>query len=511
MRQRVLKKRLFGKLEQNLILTFILGILLAGLTPGARAFSKSVEDKDITRHLETEYWLDESVPSNAIDVVTSEGIVNLSGSVDNILAKDRAQKIAEATVGVKAVVNRITVKPPVTRSDREIKNGVKDALLNDPAADSYEVDVDVDDGVVTLTGTVDSWQEKQLSETVAKGVKGVVDLKNEINVAYKAERSDYEIEQEIKERLANDVRVDDALINVKVKDEKVTLTGTVGSMQEKTRAISDSWVGGVDSVNADDLEIKWWARDDLRREKQYTSKTDPEVEEAIKDAFVYDPRVFSFDIGVDVSYGTATLTGIVDNLAAKNSAEQDAKNTIGVNRVINNIKVRPVVVPSNDELKSNVAKALLNDPYVERFKLDISAYGGTVYLSGDVNTSWEKNHAESIAEGVKGVLYVFNNIDYKYSWVWKPDWEIRENIKDELFWSPFVDEDQVTVTVDNGIVTLTGTVGTYSERQSAEENAYEGGAKDVKNKLTVTYEYYGPYYYGPYSPYYGGFYTYYPY
>ena len=46
---------------------------------------------------------------------------------------------------------------------------------------------------------------------------------------------------------------------------------------------------------------------------------------------------------------------------------------------------------------------------------------------------------------------------------------------------------------------------TGAERQNAEENAYQGGAKDVKNELTVTYEYYGPYpEYGPY--YWRGFY-----
>ena len=99
------------------------------------------------------------------------------------------------------------------------------------------------------------------------------------------------------------------------------------------------------------------------------------------------------------------------------------------------------------------------------------------------------------------MLYVVNNIDFKHKWVWKPDWEIREEVKDQLFWSPFVDEAEVCVTVDDGIVTLTGMVDTYSERQSAEDNAYEGGARDMKNNLTVTYRYYGRHYYGPYSPY----------
>ena len=56
-----------------------------------------------------------------------------------------------------------------------------------------------------------------------------------------------------------------------------------------------------------------------------------------------------------------------------------------------------------------------------------------------------------------------------------------------------MDEDQVNVTVFDGVVALNGNVETWSERKAAEDNAYEGGAKKVVNNLTVTYRSYGPY------------------
>jgi len=56
---------------------------------------------------------------------------------------------------------------------------------------------------------------------------------------------------------------------------------------------------------------------------------------------------------------------------------------------------------------------------------------------------------------------------------------------DEFFWSPFVDGDNITVSVENGIATLTGAVDTKSDRSMAEANAYEGGASQVINKLQV--------------------------
>ena len=69
----------------------------------------------------------------------------------------------------------------------------------------------------------------------------------------------------------------------------------------------------------------------------------------------------------------------------------------------------------------------------------------------------------------------------------KSDWKITENIRDELFWSPFVDADQVTVVVDDGKATLTGQVDSWSEYDAATQNALQGGAVSVDNDLTISY------------------------
>jgi osmotically-inducible protein OsmY len=65
------------------------------------------------------------------------------------------------------------------------------------------------------------------------------------------------------------------------------------------------------------------------------------------------------------------------------------------------------------------------------------------------------------------------------------DFQIERDIEDELFWSPFVDADEVTVEVTEGVATLTGTVDTRNERAWAAENAREGGAVSVRNQLAV--------------------------
>jgi HSP20 family molecular chaperone IbpA len=90
------------------------------------------------------------------------------------------------------------------------------------------------------------------------------------------------------------------------------------------------------------------------------------------------------------------------------------------------------------------------------------------------------------------VPYIDTYDTYDYEWnrnrpryPSKSDWRLKEDILDELFWSPFVDSDDVNVEVKDGRVTLTGTVDSWSEYNAAADNAYEGGAVYVDNDLVV--------------------------
>lgn len=461
-------------------------------------------DGDITAAVTTDLIADDAVMANEIDVSTEDGIVTLEGSVDSMLKKERAAAHARATRAVRAVVNRVKIRPLLQISDKDLAKAIEDAWLADPATEASDLEVSVEDGVVTISGTADSFAEKSLASDVAKRVPGVIDIRNRIQIEYDTDRADAEIASEVKARLENDVRVDDRLIQVGVKNGIVSLSGTVGSLQEKNRAGIDAWVAGVQAVNTDALAVDWARRDPMRRVVDFVSRTDIEIEQAVKDAFRYDPRVLSFQPRVAVNEGTVTLSGVVDNLMAKRAAGQDARNTLGVWRVHNQLKVRPKAVP-DDEIEARVASALLANPYVERFDIDVDARNGWVYLSGVVNTSFESEQAAWAAERVQGVVGVVNNVTYDYRWRWKPDWEIREDVKDQFFWSPFVDAEDINISVDNGVVSLTGSVSSWSEFEDAEKNAYQAGAKEVENNLVVRYPYYGPYgpdYFG--SPLYRG-------
>lgn len=487
----------------TLFMTLIALLVLPGF---ALAF---FTDADITTAVETQIILDPGVKLNTLDVETANGVVTLSGSVDNILAKDRAVRVAQTVKGVRAVVDRISVDPPL-RSDSALEKDIGGAFDHDPLSESWEVEATVKNGTVTLSGVVDSWAERDLVGKIAKGVRGVRAVENKIAVSYKAERSDNEIKEEIERRLTWDALVDDSLIDVKVEASEVVMTGAVGSVAERLRAFSDGWVAGVKSVDTSGLEVKWWARNDKLRKDKYVSRSDSEIRDAVQDAFLYDPWVNRSKIVVYVDNGQVTLSGVVDNLKAKRAAARDARNTVGVRKVKNHIRVRPST-PTDEEIAKNIGEVLRMDPYMERQEIYVSVANGEVYLSGTVDSYFEKAHADAITAGIYGVTEVHNLLKvedndvltynpyidpwyvYDYDWYVYPDIipvesdrEIKEAINDELFWSPFVDSDDITVTVDDGIATLSGTVESWGEYNAAVENALEGGAVAVDNDLMVS-------------------------
>lgn len=481
------------------------------IAPALAVPTQSPPDTDIANVVDRELTFDGAVAANMIDVSTADGIVTLTGTVDNLLAKERAARIAETVKGVRSVVNRIRVHAPESDPGETIATRVKRALLVDPATDSYEVTVEVvPDGHVVLSGAVDSWKERELAAHVAKGVSGVVALTNQITVDPETERPDAEIAAEIREALRWNALVDDGLIEVAVTDGEVALTGIVGSAAEKREARRTAWTAGVRSIDDSALDVERWARDDDLRKSKYVVRSEDEIRRAIEDALMHDPRVSSFNVAPSVRDNAVTLRGVVDNLRARRAAEQVAHDTVGVGLVYNYLKVRPAQERSAQAIAEDVRAALRRDPYVDRYEITVDVEDGTVYLSGSVDSYFEKAQADDLAARVNGVTDVVNSLeaggsaygydpyvddwliygfdwyDYVPSYTYELDQNIRRAIEEELAWSPFVDADEVSVSVNDGIATLTGEVDSWMEKGAARDNAYQAGATYVRNDLIVS-------------------------
>ncbi|MEW5746202.1 MAG: BON domain-containing protein [Nitrospirota bacterium] len=485
-------------------------VLLAFPSLPSYAEEARIPDQSIKGAIERELLFDQAVPLPALGIRIVDGIVTLTGSVDTILAKDRAARIVRTIRGVRSVVNRIEVRPSPLRTDEMIKADIMAALVEDPAAESFEIGAAVDEGRVTLVGVVDSRQERQLAEQITKGVAGVRAVDNTIKIERKAKRTDREIEAEIEQTLRRDALVDGELIQVTVNKGNVALSGTVGSAAEKHRAVLRAWVAGVERVDASALQVARMPRDETLMGDKYDDLSDDEIRDAVHDALSLDPRVSPFAVTATVADGAVTLEGTVNNLKAKRAAAQDARNTTGVETVNNLIAVRRPQELSDSQIAGRVRNALQRDPSVSKHDVAVSVHDGVVRLSGTVDTLYEKAQADDVAARGRGVKEVENTLSvahpemplvydpyvndwYVYDYEWysydqartKSDEEIKRAIQGELWWSPFVDDDQVTVTVRNGIATLTGAVDSPAEKRAAVENAFEGGAVWVINSLLV--------------------------
>ena len=486
-------------------------LLLTAATCVHGQTQSSYADADISEAVSLELLFDQAVPSHRIDVETVDGIVSLTGSVYNLMARERATDLAETVKGVRSVVNRIDVRTP-KRPDTEIVEDVVRQLAMNPITESWQISTHCEGGTVIVEGTLDSWQEKQLASRLARSVRGVADVRSEIAVDYEEDRPDSEIQEEVEEAIKWDAYVDGALIEVSVDNGDVRLSGTVGSAAEKNRVVSDAWFAGVRSVDTDDLKVSEWARNERLRSGKYETKADTEVMDAVKDAFIYDPRVNRFGIVVTADSGIVTLSGIVGTLEAKRAAAEDSRNTVGVWRVRNLLAVRPKFLRTDELIANDVIQAINRNPILEHRTINVNVENGLVFLHGNVRTWFEKGWTENIVSGIDGVIEVENNLvvsdptplvnnPYVDEWLlvdfnWRPrrgdsttldDWEIEQNIERELSWSPFVDGEEVEVTVDDGVADLTGTVETMVERAAAEANAYQGGALSVDNDLVVIY------------------------
>jgi osmotically-inducible protein OsmY len=479
----------------------------------ADAPPEPLSDDAIADAIERELLMDRSVSTDSVEVVSRKGMVELSGTVDNLLARDRATRLAEVVKGVRGVQNRITVVPATPRDDQALRQDIETALVADPALATHSIGVTVEKGVATLTGSVDSWAARELAAYVAKGVKGVVELRSRVDVAPAIGRSDHEIENEIAQRLRWDALVHAGAIDIAVENGKVRLGGSVGSAAERTRAFEDAWVAGVSAVDHADLQVKWWTRDAAPGSEIYVVKSDEAIEQAIRDAARHDPRVRTVRLEPESTAGMVLLRGTVDNLKARQAAEQLARTTMGVVAVKNYIKVSMKQPLESAALADAVHRALARNPITERYEVQLAADQGVVTLRGAVDHYFEKVEAQNVAESVRGVVEVDNQLDVRntlHAFVYDPylypyypqpsdawshyipttqvhaDAQIRQAIETELSWSPHVDPEAITVSVISGRATLTGTVESWRERQAATDNAFEGGAIAVINRLGVT-------------------------
>ncbi len=189
-------------------------------------------DEDIKKRIIEELQWDNRIDSSRISVIVDDGEVVLEGKVPRYRTKMSAQEDAWMIDGVTSVDNSLEVEPvkqEAVLSDDEIHDRIKLIFFADPDLVSSQLNIEVNDGIVTLIGKVDSIWKKHYAEVRASTVSGVRDVSNEIAVVLTDKREDKEIADKIVRALDRRNIVEGDNVDVRVKDAKVKLDGAVES------------------------------------------------------------------------------------------------------------------------------------------------------------------------------------------------------------------------------------------------------------------------------------------
>lgn len=213
--------------------------------------------------------------------------------------------------------------------DQRIAAEVLETLEHDSRLRPEGISVQVQEGVVTLTGTVGRHLDRMVAARDAWRVKGVVEVRNRLQVQPDTLRNAEELAAEIFDALAKDPRVDSRGMVVNVAEGLVRLSGTVPSDAARRAAEEDAWrVEGVVDVS-NELAVSPAGR-----------RTDREIEADVRAALDGDARISDpTKIKVRSVAGTVRLEGSISSGEEREAADKDAWYTAGVVYVENLLRV----------------------------------------------------------------------------------------------------------------------------------------------------------------------------
>ena len=221
------------------------------------------------------------------------------------------------------------------------------------------------------------------------------------------------------------------------------------------------------------------------KEGEMSTATVTDLDLRVRDRVVHqlewEPAIDASGIGVTARNGVVTLTGYIDTYSGKLAAERAAKRVRGVRGVANDIEVRLKLGRIDADVAQDAVRAL--ELRGVPATIQVSVHDGHVTLTGKAWWLYQARDAEQAVRHVNGVRAVFNHIEVAGGAVAR---DVRHRIVEALHRNADLDARHVAIDVAGGVATLSGSVTTWQQRETAERAAAGApGITVVKNDILV--------------------------
>jgi hyperosmotically inducible periplasmic protein len=239
--------------------------------------------------------------------------------------------IAALLVGVTAI--------HASETDGLIKKAFEQSYIHRTHLQSDAIGVDVEDGVVTLSGTVADASNMRLAQETAENLDGVIRVDNQLltQAEHDADRADVWLGRKVKMTLLFRRNVSAIDTTVDVKDGVVVLTGEATS--ESQKQLTAEWVKDIEGVNSVNNQMTV-AKVPAAEERTAGERLDDaSITAMVKSTLATHRSTRAIETGVVTREGRVTLTGIAANASEKALVTKLVEDIRGVNRVNNEMTI----------------------------------------------------------------------------------------------------------------------------------------------------------------------------
>jgi len=208
-----------------------------------------MSDLELRRMILDELEFQPNIDAAAIGVAIENGVVSLTGHVRTYAQKFAAERAVKSVKGVKAVAEEIKVvsNEDLDISDEAIAARCLDVIRCNSASPDERLQINVQDGWVTLEGEVDWQYQKEAAQSAVRKLAGVVGINNMLIL--KPKETPENIKERIEAAFARNAALDSRKLRVTVEGKTVKLEGHVHQWLERKAAENAAWsIPGVTHV-----------------------------------------------------------------------------------------------------------------------------------------------------------------------------------------------------------------------------------------------------------------------